>query len=123
MPPDENTTETTSVSEGESAHVTLMFWLSVAVLVLLLWISIRTVMSVVGPVRRMRVATQRLAKGGARVRVRRGGIRELDDLAVSFNEMAEQLSRRTADHGTRLPGGVGGNGEPAHAGTPASGGA
>jgi methyl-accepting chemotaxis protein len=92
VPPGENATETTSISSGESTHVTLMFWLSVAVLVLLLWISVRTVMSVVGPVRRMRVATQRLAKGEARVRVRRGGIRELDDLAVSFNQMAEQLA-------------------------------
>jgi diguanylate cyclase (GGDEF)-like protein len=90
--PSERTTETTSTSEGQSTHVTLMFWLSVGVLLLLLWISIRTVMSVVGPVRRMRTATLRLAKGEARVRVSRGGIRELDDLAVSFNQMAEQLA-------------------------------
>jgi diguanylate cyclase (GGDEF)-like protein len=90
--PSEHTTETTSTSEGQSTHVTLMFWLSVGVLSLLLWISIRTVLSVVGPVRRMRAATHRLAMGEARVRVRRGGIRELDDLAVSFNEMAEQLA-------------------------------
>jgi diguanylate cyclase (GGDEF)-like protein len=90
--PSEHTTETTSTSAGQSTHATLMFWLSVGVLLLLLWISIRTVMSVVGPVRRMRAAAHRLAKGEARVRVRRGGIRELDDLAVSFNQMAEQLA-------------------------------
>ena len=90
--PGERTTETTSISEAQSDQVTLMFWLSVAVLALLLWISIRTVMSVLGPVRRIRLATQRLAKGEARVRVGRGGIRELDDLAVSFNQMAEQLA-------------------------------
>jgi diguanylate cyclase (GGDEF)-like protein len=90
--PSEHTTETTSTSEGQSTHATLMFWLSVSVLLLLLWISIRTVMSVVGPVRRMRAAAHRLANGEARVRVRRGGIRELDDLAVSFNQMAEQLA-------------------------------
>lgn len=91
-PPSEHTTETSSTSEEQSPHVTLMFWLSVGVLLLLLWISIRTVMSVVGPVRRMRAATLRLAKGEAPVRVSRGGIRELDDLAVSFNQMAEQLA-------------------------------
>jgi diguanylate cyclase (GGDEF)-like protein len=88
----ENTTETTSTSEGQSPHVTLMFWLSVGVLLLLLWISVRTAMSVVGPVRRMRAAARRLAMGEAGVRVGRGGIRELDDLAVSFNQMAEQLA-------------------------------
>jgi len=92
VPPSERTTETTSTSAGQPAQVTLMFWLSVGVLSLLLWISIRTVMSVVGPVRRMRAATLRLATGETRVRVRRGGIRELDDLAVSFNQMAEQLA-------------------------------
>lgn len=90
--PSEHTTETTSTSAGRSTHATLMFWLSVSVLLLLLWISIRTVMSVVGPVRRMRAAAHRLAKGEALIRVRRGGIRELDDLAVSFNQMAEQLA-------------------------------
>ena len=90
--PSVHTTETTSSSAGQSTHATLMFWLSVSVLLLLLWISIRTVMSVVGPVRRMRAAAHRLANGEARVRVRRGGIRELDDLAVSFNQMAVQLA-------------------------------
>jgi diguanylate cyclase (GGDEF)-like protein len=91
-PPSEHTIETTSTSAGQSTRATLMFWLSVSVLLLLLWISVRTVMSVVGPVRRMRAAAHRLANGEARVRVRRGGIRELDDLAVSFNLMAEQLA-------------------------------
>jgi diguanylate cyclase (GGDEF)-like protein len=91
-PPSEHTTETTSTSEGQSTQVALMFWLSVGVLLLLLWISVRTIMSVVGPVRRMRSATQRLAMGEVGVRVGRGGIRELDDLAVSFNQMAEQLA-------------------------------
>jgi diguanylate cyclase (GGDEF)-like protein len=90
--PSEHTTETTSTSAGQSTQALLMFWLSVGVLSMLLWISIRTVMSVVGPVRRMRAATQRLAMGEAGVRVGRGGIRELDDLAVSFNQMAEQLA-------------------------------
>jgi diguanylate cyclase (GGDEF)-like protein len=90
--PGEQTTETTSTAAGQPAQIMLMFWLSASVLMLLLWISIHTVMSVVGPVGRLRAATHRLAQGEARVRVRRGGIRELDDLAVSFNQMADQLA-------------------------------
>jgi diguanylate cyclase (GGDEF)-like protein len=87
-----DTSETTAVSLERSERPLLLYWLSAAVLLTLLWISIRTVMSVVGPVRRMRAATSRLAGGDTAVRVARGGIRELDDLAVSFNQMAEQLS-------------------------------
>jgi len=85
-------TESTSTSAVEPTYAALIFWVSVSVLALLLWISIRTVMSVVGPVRRMRAATRRLAAGAAGVQVVRGGIRELDDLALSFNQMAAQLA-------------------------------
>ncbi|MGO9949959.1 MAG: putative bifunctional diguanylate cyclase/phosphodiesterase [Steroidobacteraceae bacterium] len=85
-------TETTSTAAAKPEDVTLIFWVSAAVLVLLLWISIHTVMSVIVPVRRMRAATRRLAAGAASVQIERGGIRELDDLAVSFNQMAEQLT-------------------------------
>jgi diguanylate cyclase (GGDEF)-like protein len=70
----------------------LIAWLSVAVLVLLLSIAVGTVVSIVGPVRRLRDATARLAKGDTEVRVQRGGIRELDTLAVAFNAMADELS-------------------------------
>jgi diguanylate cyclase (GGDEF)-like protein len=87
-----DTSETTAISHERSAHPSLIFWISASVLLALLWISIRTVMSVVGPVRRMRAATSLLAAGDTAVRVARGGVRELDDLAVSFNQMAEQLS-------------------------------
>jgi diguanylate cyclase (GGDEF)-like protein len=85
-------TETTSASAVKPENVTLLFWVSAGVLALLLWISIRMVTSVVGPVRRMRIATRRLAAGEGGVQVARGGIRELDDLGLSFNEMAEQLA-------------------------------
>ena len=90
------TTETTSTTAAKPEDVALIFWVSAGVLVLLLWISIRTVMSVIVPVRRMRTATRRLAAGAAGVQIKRGGIRELDDLALSFNQMAEQLSRAQA---------------------------
>ncbi len=88
-----HTTETTTAANPKD--VALIFWVSAGVLVLLLWISIRTVMSVVVPVRRLRIATRRLAAGAA-VQVDRGGIRELDDLALSFNQMAEELTRAQA---------------------------
>jgi diguanylate cyclase (GGDEF)-like protein len=89
-------TETTSTAAAKPEDVALIFWVSAGVLVLLLWISLHTVMSVIVPVRRMRTATRQLAAGGAGVQIKRGGIRELDDLALSFNQMAEQLSRAQA---------------------------
>ena len=88
----EQATETTSTSDQKPKGFGLIFWISTAVVALLLWISIRTVMSVVGPVRRIRSATFKIAGGETGVRVKRGGIRELDDLAISFNLMAEQLA-------------------------------
>jgi diguanylate cyclase (GGDEF)-like protein len=88
----EDSTETTSTTVGEPSYAALMFRLSAGVLVLILWISIRTVASVVGPVRQMRAATRQLAAGKVPLQVKRGGVRELDDLSVSFNQMAEQLA-------------------------------
>jgi diguanylate cyclase (GGDEF)-like protein len=85
-------TESTTTSNEKPKGFGLIFWLSTGVVAILLWISIRTVMSVVGPVRRIRTATLKIADGETSVRVNRGGIRELDDLAVSFNQMAEQLA-------------------------------
>ncbi|HEY7930463.1 MAG TPA: diguanylate cyclase, partial [Steroidobacteraceae bacterium] len=70
----------------------LMAWISVAVLVLLTAICLLTVRSIVLPIRRMLAATRRLAAGDVDTRVPRGGIRELDDLSVAFNQMAEQLA-------------------------------
>jgi diguanylate cyclase (GGDEF)-like protein len=88
----EHATETSSTTEDKPDNFGLIFWVSASVLLLLLWVSIRTVMSVVGPIRRMQAATLRLAGGDAGVQVARGGIRELDDLALSFNRMTEQLA-------------------------------
>jgi diguanylate cyclase (GGDEF)-like protein len=85
-------TESTTTSNQKPKGFGSIFWLSASVVAILLWISIRTVMSVVGPVRRIRTATLKIAGGETSVRVNRGGIRELDDLAISFNQMAEQLA-------------------------------
>ena len=88
----ERTIESTSTSEREDDHAALIGWISVAVLLLISIISIWTVVSIVGPVRRLRFATSRIAAGDVSARVARGGIHELDDFAVSFNQMAEQLA-------------------------------
>jgi diguanylate cyclase (GGDEF)-like protein len=89
-------TETTTTTSEQKPKGGSIFWLSAVVVAVLLWISIHTVMSVVGPVRRIRAATLKVAGGETSVRVNRGGIRELDDLAVSFNQMAEQLAEAKA---------------------------
>ena len=62
------------------------------VILFLTAISVATVRSVLIPVRRILRATARLANGDMRVRVARGGIRELDKLASAFNEMAAALA-------------------------------
>ena len=81
-----------AVSRQEQRQRTLLGWLSAIVLLLLFVTIVSTVRSVVQPVRRLVRATQRLAQGEAGVAVPRGGIKELDTLAVSFNQMAERLT-------------------------------
>ena len=75
---------------------TLVAWISMAVLVLLSVIAFGTILSVVRPVRRLHDATLRLAKGDTAVQVQRGGIRELDTLAIAFNTMASELAAAKA---------------------------
>ncbi|HEY6451469.1 MAG TPA: EAL domain-containing protein [Steroidobacteraceae bacterium] len=95
-PASDSTLESTSTSARRSEHAALIGWISAAVVLLMLLISVWTVASIVGPVRRMRSATRRLAGGEAGVQVARGGILELDELAVSFNQMAQQLASAQA---------------------------
>ena len=74
----------------------LVAWVSAVVLIVLLYICFATIFSIVRPVRRLVAATARLAKGeNARV-VASGGIRELETLAVAFNDMAGQLAAARA---------------------------
>ncbi len=82
--------------ETKFANHALVAWISVIVLALCLWISIATVRSVVIPVRRLIDASARIAAGEPDARVARGGIKELDSLAVAFNNMAERLGRAQA---------------------------
>ena len=95
-PEGEQATEVTSTSDQKPKGFGLIFWISTTAVAILLWVSIHTVKSVVTPVRRIRSATLKIAGGDTGVRVNRGGIRELDDLAVSFNRMAEQLAEAKA---------------------------
>jgi diguanylate cyclase (GGDEF)-like protein len=67
------------------------------VMLLIAAISVLTVRSVVVPVRRMLLATRRLAEGDPEARVLPGGMRELANLAVAFNGMAERLATAQKD--------------------------
>jgi diguanylate cyclase (GGDEF)-like protein len=84
------------ISAQSDRQRTLLAWLTGSVLLLLLAISVSTVQSIGAPVRRLLQATRRLANGESGVTVPRGGIKELDQLAVSFNYMAEQLASAQA---------------------------
>ena len=79
--------------------------LSVVVLALILSISALTARSVTSPVRYLMQATHRLGSGDEVARVKRGGMRELDQLAAAFNAMADQLAdaqRGVRDHQAKL---------------------
>ncbi len=82
--------------EDQDQRKTLVLWTSVMLFVLLL-ISVGTVVSIVRPVRALVSGTRRVSEGAFRVRVPRGGMREIDALAASFNGMAERLEIAQAD--------------------------
>jgi diguanylate cyclase (GGDEF)-like protein len=84
------------ISRQSERQRSLLGWLTGGVLLLLLAISVSTVLSIGAPVRQLLQATRRLAEGETGVTVPRGGIKELDQLAVSFNHMAEQLASAQA---------------------------
>jgi diguanylate cyclase (GGDEF)-like protein len=84
------------LSEKERNRRALVAWITAGVLLLVLITSIATVKSIVDPVRRLMRVTRSIASGQTRVRVPRGGVKELDLLAVAFNQMAEQLEAAQA---------------------------
>jgi diguanylate cyclase (GGDEF)-like protein len=83
---------TTTLDPQSHSRRVLVAWLSAGVLLLVVYISAATALSIVRPVRRLLRATARIAKGESAVTVPRGGIRELDTLALAFNDMAAQLA-------------------------------
>jgi diguanylate cyclase (GGDEF)-like protein len=64
----------------------------VAVLSVLLLVSVLLSFGITLPVRRLTAATRRLASGDREARARRGGSAEVDELAESFNTMADQIT-------------------------------
>lgn len=86
-------TVTTSKSLAvDHGRRTAMAWITAGVLLVLLVISVMTIRSVLTPVKRMLAASSAIARGDLQARVPRGGVRELDNLAVSFNAMADTLA-------------------------------
>jgi diguanylate cyclase (GGDEF)-like protein len=90
--PVRTTTTTTTAVQRKGNERMIIGVISAAVLLLLLVISIATVLSIVDPIRKFMATTARLANGDAEARVARGGLKELDGLALSFNQMADKLA-------------------------------
>jgi diguanylate cyclase (GGDEF)-like protein len=64
-----------------------------AVFAVTLLISLLLGVSITAPVKRLTAATRQLARGDREVRAPRGGSAEIDELAESFNTMADQIAR------------------------------
>lgn len=69
---------------------------SISVLAVVLGVFILTGAGIVAPVRRLREGTRRLAVGDLAARVTPGGPAEIDELAQSFNQMADALGKAEA---------------------------
>jgi diguanylate cyclase (GGDEF)-like protein len=69
----------------------------IAVLVVMAIVSALLVASISLPVRRLTAATRLLASGDRTVRAPRGGSAEIDELAESFNTMADRIAQAEAD--------------------------
>jgi len=77
----------------------------IAVLGVVLLVSLLLSLSITVPVRRLTAATRQLTAGNRTVRAPRGGSAEIDELAESFNAMADQIARAEAElraHQTEL---------------------
>jgi diguanylate cyclase (GGDEF)-like protein len=68
-----------------------------AVLGVVLIVSIALALSISLPVRRLTTATRQVAGGNRHARAPRGGSAEIDELAESFNTMADHISRAEAE--------------------------
>jgi diguanylate cyclase (GGDEF)-like protein len=76
-----------------------------AVLGVVLIVSLLLSLSITVPVRRLTAATRQLTAGNRAARAPRGGSAEIDELAESFNAMADQIVRAEAElraHQTEL---------------------
>jgi diguanylate cyclase (GGDEF)-like protein len=87
------TTTTTTTTVPDHDRRMMVAWITAAVLLVWLAISVWTMRSILIPVSRLIEATRKLARG-EEVRAPRGGLKELNALSIAFNRMASQL--RTA---------------------------
>jgi diguanylate cyclase (GGDEF)-like protein len=87
-----------AVTPPPSNHAMLIACI-IAGVTLLAMLGVVMARRVIHPIRLLLKATVRLANGETEVRVPRGGIKELDALALAFNKMADQLT--AARHLTR----------------------
>jgi diguanylate cyclase (GGDEF)-like protein len=85
-----------AATAAEVAERTLA-WSGAAVLALLLLVSALLTLSISLPVRRLTAATRLLASGDRGARAPRGGSAEIDELAESFNTMADRIARAEGD--------------------------
>jgi len=69
----------------------------VAILIVMVVVSALLVAGISLPVRRLTTATRLLAGGDRSVRAPRGGSAEIDELAESFNTMADRIAQAEAD--------------------------
>ena len=76
-------------AERTETHLTRV---TVGILAVVLLIALVILQGIAAPVRRLLEGTRRLGRGSLEARVPRGGVRELDELAVAFNDMAEALN-------------------------------
>ncbi len=81
-----------AAAAAEVAERTLAYS-GAAVLGLLLLVSVLLALSISLPVRRLTAATRLLAGGDRGARAPRGGSAEIDELAESFNTMADRIAR------------------------------
>ncbi|MEP6886617.1 MAG: EAL domain-containing protein [Gammaproteobacteria bacterium] len=86
-----NDVQAVSNERTDQSAPRLMAIVTAVVMFVICLISVLTVRSIVIPVRRLVKAAGQLAGGEPNVAVRRGGIRELDQLTGAFNEMASQI--------------------------------
>jgi len=88
---------TTPVATSAPARNPILMWISVAVVIVTLLISLLTVRSLVHQVNRLLDATRKVARGES-ASVTSGGIRELDVLAAEFNAMSRRLVQAREDN-------------------------
>ena len=96
MPPTDTATAVASGTSAPRHQGALLAAITGSVLLILLVVSITTVRSIVVPIRQFMATTDRLAAGNEEARFARGGIKELDALAMSFNRMATSLGEARA---------------------------